>query len=134
MEDGRLGPQCRTQRENFRERDPGHFQERESGSSVCLVPGGFHYLDQESGIHGLLHQQATRPGEGAWDQNEDAGEAGGQAVNHRLDFDEEKGALSSRLPELGMTVFCFRRESPSNNVEAVRTLGGTILPRLGGVT
>ena len=35
--------------------DPGHFQERKSGSSVCLVPGGFHCFDPESGFYRLLH-------------------------------------------------------------------------------
>src|SRR4030042_1837771 len=55
FKDGRLRPQCGTEWEDFPECDSGHFQERKSGSSVCLVPGGFACLDPESGFYRLLH-------------------------------------------------------------------------------
>ena len=73
----RFRPLCETQRENFRERDPGDFPERESGSAVCAVPGGVDCLDSESEFYRLLHGEASGSGTRAGDQDQDAREAGG---------------------------------------------------------
>jgi hypothetical protein len=93
FEAGGFGSKRGAQWQDFGGRGAGYFQERESGSSVRLVPGGFHCFDQESRLYGLLHPQAPGSRKRAWDQDEDAREVGSQAFDHGLDFDEEKGAF-----------------------------------------
>jgi hypothetical protein len=79
--------------EEFPEGGPGHFQEGKSGSSVCLVPGGFDCFDPGSALYRLFHESAPGSRKRAWDQDQDAGEAGGEAVDYGLDVDEKEGAF-----------------------------------------
>ena len=59
----------------------------------ALYQAAFDCFDEESGFYGLLHEPIAGSGKGAGNQDQDAGEAVGQDVDHCLDVDEEEGAL-----------------------------------------
>ena len=59
----------------------------------ALYQAAFIASIQESGLYRLLYPQAAGPRKRAWDQDQDAGQVGGQASDHCLDVDEEKGAF-----------------------------------------
>ena len=71
----------------------GYFEEGEGGFAVCIVSGGDDCFDEESAFYGLFYEQVAGAGEGAWDQDEDAGEVGGETFGDGLDVDEEEGAI-----------------------------------------
>ena len=59
----------------------------------ALYQAAFIASTRNQRLYRLFHQQAAGAGERAWDQDQDAGQVGGQASDHCLDVDEEKGAF-----------------------------------------
>ena len=73
--------------------DSGDLEAGQSGSSVCVVPGGPDQLAEASRDDDLLHEQDSRASKGERNTGQDEGETGGETVGDCLDPDEEKGAV-----------------------------------------
>lgn len=65
-----------------------------------------------------------REGKGAQDKDEDEGEVGCQDVDYRLDFDEEKGGIQSRVFHHRIEIFSVSAKEPVKDVEAQRPREG----------
>jgi len=77
-------------------------------------------------LSALLYPYTSRQGKGEGHKDQDEGETGCQVIDYRMDLDEEKGAIQSRVSNDRVERY-FGERARERTLRLCKTSGGTIV-------